>query len=652
MLRFCAWLHEFKAKILKQATQYHIIGQRNTMKRFSILKIAFATLLLTAGCTPRISASPTPTITPTPQPSPTKEIIPNTPTPTLVPPTPTPIPISFSEGAENGLIEELKRFGTGNVFDAQYSPIGDVIAYATSIGVFIFDTQTYEEIVFLPSDTIVAKVAFTPDGDKIAFGSNGNAVIWDIKKKEQDAYFKAHEAYLWAIAISPDGQYLATSGSDGNAKGNAINEVCIWNTSDWSLIRKNQINDASSLLFTPDSSTLLVASGDRILTLLSDGWGMSGLIQELIPVGGNVKASPPITDISVSPDGELLAVAYDRYGVIGLFKLPSTRLKQLVLIDPDENQQATRGGIGSVSFSNTGEYLAFNSHGLGIVKITDEKASVFNYDKDDTGTLLGSFVRSSPKDNHLIYDMNIYDIPTLLAGNLYSLPKLGNATSIFVDHKAFSSGRWNLEIDDENGIVTLTQKGDAEPVYAIKAHTPTVFAILGIRSYYSVGGIAIASDESFFVTGGYDGQVYLWQVAEEPNNILLGRSGKSIHSVAISPDDSLVATGDEDGNIIIWNISNEEPEIVLELEHTNDFGSRSNILSSLAFSPDGKVLVSAGDATDIKVWRVSDSTLLDTLSHNLPIETLQFSEDGTILYSKSKLDQFGQGVVRWWGVIQ
>lgn len=616
------------------------------MKSSSKFIVILAFLFIITSCTP-VSQNVATVIPNTPTISPTLTPVP--PTQTLIPPTPTSTPISFSEGANTGMIEELKRFGSGAVFDAQYSPTGDIVAYATAVGVYLFDTHSFQEIAFFPSSTYVTSVAFTSDGKTIAYGSYGDVILWDIQKNEQLSSFTAHQANIRAIAISPDGLYLATSGCDGKSERNISNEVSVWSTSDWSLIKTNRIKYASELLFTPDSSTLFVVADDRILTLPCCSWGTSGLIQESLPVKRNVKMTPDIKDIDISQDGELLAVAYNSYHIIGLFNLPSKRLNQLVLINPEENQQPSRGGIGTVSFSETGEYLAFTTRGAGMVKITPDETVMIKY-TEDGGSFTSSFIRFSPTENRFTYDSKNYNASTWKSENSFPIPPLGNATNIFKDHKKFPSGNWALEIDEENGIVSLNKKGTADPIYTVKAHTPTILAIFSHRSYFSVGDIAISPDETFFVTGGYDGKVYLWQVAEESNELQLGHLGEEVSAVAISPEGTLVAAGYGDGKIIIWDISHGEPEIVFELKHTNDFGAGSNIIASIAFSPDGKILVSGGSATSIKMWSVKDGTLLETLPHNLPIEILQFSEDGTILYSKSNIYNDGQGIVRWWGI--
>jgi hypothetical protein len=57
-------------------------------------------------------------------------------------------------------------------------------------------------------------VAFSPDGERIASGSEDKTVrLWDVNSGKEIAPFKGHESSVWSVAFSPDGNRIA-SGSD------------------------------------------------------------------------------------------------------------------------------------------------------------------------------------------------------------------------------------------------------------------------------------------------------------------------------------------------------------------------------------------------------------------------------------------------------
>ncbi len=72
------------------------------------------------------------------------------------------------------------RFGKGIIYQIQFSPDSTVLAVASSIGIWIYDTETYQEIALLAKHTdAVTSIAFSPDGKTLASGSwDGTVLLW------------------------------------------------------------------------------------------------------------------------------------------------------------------------------------------------------------------------------------------------------------------------------------------------------------------------------------------------------------------------------------------------------------------------------------------------------------------------------------------
>ena len=70
------------------------------------------------------------------------------------------------------------RLGKGPISDIAYSPDGTRLAVAGSVGIWIYDTATLEEVDLLISHTAsVGDVAFGPDGSVLASGSRDATVL-------------------------------------------------------------------------------------------------------------------------------------------------------------------------------------------------------------------------------------------------------------------------------------------------------------------------------------------------------------------------------------------------------------------------------------------------------------------------------------------
>lgn len=108
-------------------------------------------------------------------------------TPTVPPPIASPIPVrivtstlmaSTAQSPAAGATQ-LARWGKGITFKVAYSPDGRFLAVASSIGVFLHDTQTLAETRFIETNKWVESVAFSLDGQILAAGSrNGTVQLW------------------------------------------------------------------------------------------------------------------------------------------------------------------------------------------------------------------------------------------------------------------------------------------------------------------------------------------------------------------------------------------------------------------------------------------------------------------------------------------
>jgi hypothetical protein len=189
----------------------------------------FAISLLVSGCGsgqvfgPTRTATSTKTLAPTNTPTLTfTPTLTNTSTPTITP-TPTSIPrLPLSAGTplpqlpekiepENAnQIVEIAHWGFGQIGELAWSPKGNLLAVATSLGVYLYEAQTFRIIDFLESKTGVNSIAFSPDGQILAIGSGlpGHIIqIWNVESSEvQDLEIEDASSHL---CFSSDGRSLA-----------------------------------------------------------------------------------------------------------------------------------------------------------------------------------------------------------------------------------------------------------------------------------------------------------------------------------------------------------------------------------------------------------------------------------------------------------
>jgi hypothetical protein len=122
----------------------------------------------------------------------------------------------------------------------------------------IWDSATGKELVALKGHADgVHRVAFSPDGQRLASASNDQTVkIWDSATGKELFVLKGHAGVVRSVAFSPDGQRLAS--------GSVDQTVRIWDSAtgkELSALRGHAGNVAS-VAFSPDGQRLASANGD------------------------------------------------------------------------------------------------------------------------------------------------------------------------------------------------------------------------------------------------------------------------------------------------------------------------------------------------------------------------------------------------------
>jgi WD40 repeat protein len=120
-----------------------------------------------------------------------------------------------------------------NIVSAGYNTAGGAM---TEIKIWSRDGQLLSK--FPAHKGEVRRLAFSPDGDKLASaGGDGTIKIWG-KNNELLATFKGHEQAVWSVAFSPDGQQLISASADKTVKIWSLKEAldaeklrkagCVW----------------------------------------------------------------------------------------------------------------------------------------------------------------------------------------------------------------------------------------------------------------------------------------------------------------------------------------------------------------------------------------------------------------------------------------
>ncbi len=261
--------------------------------------------------------------------------------------------MSLPEGA-------IRRIGKGSINKITYSPDGQKLAVASSIGIWIYDAHTTEALQLLTKPTgmtRVLSVSFSPDGNTIASANYGNTVeMWD-----------AHTGYLlntltdytnltWCVSFSPDGKTLAMGNVDqlSHTKNTQhIREtVQVRNAQTGNLISTftGHTDSVRSISFSPDGKTIASGSWDKTARVWN---AQTGNLISTFATGTSISTEleSRINDVCFSPDGKTVVSACANNTVRLFDSNTGQHLKTFM----------RGGGAGeavSVSFSPDGQTLA------------------------------------------------------------------------------------------------------------------------------------------------------------------------------------------------------------------------------------------------------------------------------------------------------
>jgi WD40 repeat protein len=190
---------------------------------------------------------------------------------------------------------------THSADDLEFSPDGDLLAAALSVGgVRVIDVAGEGEALGLGSG-FDNRIAFSPDGETVATGNRDGVVwIWNVADGEPVAEFEPPgNEWLIALAYTPDGAVVASGHWDGN--------VYLWDAADGTLLQTLEnpysYGYASQLAFSPDGALLAVAGAQEEFQQVVRIWNVEDGTEHAV-----LQFESDTRTVAFSPDGDLLAV--------------------------------------------------------------------------------------------------------------------------------------------------------------------------------------------------------------------------------------------------------------------------------------------------------------------------------------------------------
>lgn len=539
------------------------------------------------------------------------------------------------------------RLGKGGITDAALSSCESLIAVASHIGVWLYDTHTgnFSSLIAVAETGVVSAVAFSAENTQLAVGDwDGKITLWDINTQEKSATFNA-KGTVESIVFSPDGEYMAASYQLGG--------VGLWNlTTGKSHLTLLAGMTVSAVTFSTDSQILTTVSRempDFVDTLDQMDRGPNGEVivtQWDVATGDLCRSFPSkqVRFITSTPNGQLLG-ADSRGKKVSIWQLDTGK---------DVTSFSLPGYVHLIGYSVNNRLLLLSGDVFTIWKDTERKDLLLNQPIRGEGWLV-TFI---PGTKHLV---SLDGSGTLRRWDIGSDQRVRLLEKVSRDgtRDVWFRGHTLTCSSEERSLVTSVLALGGTGVVLQNEETRVTFTPEITAPGLPVRSAAVSSDITLLATGGaLDNAITLWNVETgKPIRVMTGHTGE-VYDLAFSPDGKHLVSGgarawehDEDGSKDHPNVQYMFMEIDGKIDYFY-FGEDSHMdttakiwevatgecittlenqgwLNRIAFSSDGNLLVTSS-AKYINLWCTKTWAKLATFD-TVKIESLALSSDGALL---------------------
>lgn len=540
-----------------------------------------------------------------------------------------------------------RRFGKGVIRDIAYFPDGSRIAVSTSIGIWIYDVHTGDELALLTDGVHDnAAIAIHPNGQILASASENNIQLWNIDEQDLHDIYTGHTAEIKSLVYSNNGNKIISISTGATIR--------VWDAVTGKVVSTlvGFSDNYSKVAVSPDCKTIASSSFSDVENIQIFNLE-TGELYKTIPTKNNM-----LYELLFLPDGNRIA-AGDRNGDIHIWDVNSgVFLKKL---------SGKNGYINSLDSSYNGMYILSGSS-EEIIQVwaveIEMLINTYNQNIDPITKVLfspdGRTFSTASISEGTIHFWNIGDgehLNTISGHTNYSRSVVFSPNGQFLATTVMADDTINVR-NIQTGEVHLSLKGHTQRPYSlVYSQTGEILAsgsyngqiilwdtkngnILNhLRGHrQTVSSLALKPNSNNLISGGWDSTINFWNISTGEHLQKIDINGK-VRDIAISADGNILATATDEKTVRLWDTIAGQPKGILE--------GHKESAECVAFSPNGGVIATGSNDNTIKIWHLKSGQQLNTFSEPTSKNTdcVAFSPDGNLLASSSLK------VIRIWDVM-